>query len=97
MRLRRSTLVSVVAGAAVVVLAVALLASRGPVEALVMIALVAVLTGMYLLRRYARAEVLYRRRPEPDRPRNDEPALAATSAAAVRRGPETVDDREGTP
>jgi hypothetical protein len=63
MRIRTSILVPAVA--AVLALAGALLVVRGATEALVMIAIVAGLTGMYLLRRYARAEVLYRRRAEP--------------------------------
>jgi hypothetical protein len=37
--------------------------SRGPVEAVLMVVLVAVLAGMYLLRRHARAKLLYRRGP----------------------------------
>ncbi len=60
-RSRRSAAVAAVA--AVLVPAVALVVSGSAVEALVLIVVVAALTGMYLLRRYARAELLYRRRP----------------------------------
>lgn len=58
MRFGKSIIVPAVA---VIAAAVALLVSRGVVEALLLIAVVAALTGMYLLRRYARAELLYRR------------------------------------
>ena len=65
MRFRKPRLVSMVAaGTAVLVLAVTLLVSRSVIEALVLIFIVAALTGMYRLRRYARAELLYRRRAE---------------------------------
>jgi hypothetical protein len=62
-----SRLASAAAIAAVLVLAALLFVSRGLVDALSMIALVAVLTGLYRLRHHARAEVLYRRRAEPHR------------------------------
>jgi 4-amino-4-deoxy-L-arabinose transferase-like glycosyltransferase len=66
MRFRKPRLVSMVAaGTTVLVLAVTLLASRRVIDALVLIFIVAALTGMYRLRRYARAELLYRHRTEP--------------------------------
>ena len=62
MRFRKPRLVSVVAaGTAALVLAVTLLVSRGFLDALVLVLIVAALAGMYRLRRYARAELLYRR------------------------------------
>ena len=63
MRIRKSELALAVAAiAAVPVLAVTLLVSRGVIDALLMIVIVAVMAGMYMLRRYARAVLLYRRR-----------------------------------
>ncbi|GIM89862.1 hypothetical protein [Paractinoplanes toevensis] len=56
------------AGAAVVLSAVTLLVSRGVIEALVFVLVVAALAGMYRLRRYARAELIYRHRAEPRGP-----------------------------
>lgn len=53
-----------VAGAAVLALAAAMLVRRGIIEALVMVLIVAALAGMYRLRRYARDELVYRRRVE---------------------------------
>ena len=62
MRVRKSQLALAVAAiAAVLVLAVTLLASHGVIDALLMIVIAAVLAGMYMLRRYARAMLLYRR------------------------------------
>jgi len=62
--------IAVAATAAVLVLAVTLLATRGVIDALLMIVIVAVLTSAYLLRRYARAVLVYRhstpRRRHPD-------------------------------
>jgi hypothetical protein len=67
MRFRKPRLLSAVAaGAAVVLLAVTLLVRNGAIDALVLILIVAALTGMYSLRRYARAKLLYRRRAEPE-------------------------------
>jgi hypothetical protein len=65
MRFRKPRLMPMVAaGTAVLVLAVTLLVGRGVIDALVLILIVAASTGMYGLRRYARAELLYRRRAE---------------------------------
>ena len=71
MQLPRSRFLPV---AAVLVAATILLVSRGVADALLLILVVAVLTGLYMLRRYARAELLYRplaerRRPERERPK----------------------------
>jgi hypothetical protein len=60
-RFHKSQLAGSAAIAAVLALAGTLLVSRGVVDALLMIVIVAVLTGMYRLRRYARAVLLYRR------------------------------------
>jgi Flp pilus assembly protein TadB len=66
MLLRKSQRASAFAAiAAVLALAVTLLATRGVIDALLLIAIAAVLAGMYLLRRYARAVMLYRRRSRP--------------------------------
>jgi hypothetical protein len=82
MRFRKSQLaLAVVAIAAVLALAVTLLVSGGVVEALLMIVVVAGLAGMYLLRRYARAELLYRRRSGPHRRHPEgEPSSSARAA-----------------
>jgi hypothetical protein len=82
MQVRRPHLTLAVAAiAAVLVLAATLLVSGRVVEALSMIAVVAGLAGMYRLRRYARAELLYRRRPEPLR-RHAEGAPGNSARAA---------------
>ena len=47
--------------AVVVALAMIMFGATGLAEALVLLALVAVLAGMYALRRYARARLIYRR------------------------------------
>jgi hypothetical protein len=70
MRVRKSSIAPVIAVAAVLVLALMLLVSRS-FEALMMLAVVAVLTGMYLLRRYARAKLIYRHGVEPSTPISD--------------------------
>jgi hypothetical protein len=66
--------------AAVLVVAMTLLVSRGVADALLMILIVAVLAGQYMLRRYARAELLYRPLAERQRQRqpDDRPARAAS-------------------
>ncbi|MEU7902681.1 hypothetical protein [Actinoplanes sp. NPDC049118] len=51
--------------AAVLGLAVIVFVAVGLVEALVLLAIVATLSAMYGLRRYARAGLIYRRPPEP--------------------------------
>jgi hypothetical protein len=58
-----STAPAAIVGAAVLALAVILFVTVGLAEALVLIAIVAVLSGMYALRRYARARSIYRRPP----------------------------------
>ena len=85
---RRVRLTPAVAITAVLVLALAMLVSRGLTEALVMIAVVAVLTGMYLLRRYARAELLYRRdRPGSGDDGSPTPSPASTDERRRERTP----------
>ena len=56
------------AAAAGLALAVALLVPRSVVDVLLMIVIVAMLVGMYFLRRYARAELLYQRYAQRERP-----------------------------
>jgi hypothetical protein len=60
MRFWKPQLALASAAAAVLALAVTLFVRRGVVDVLVMILIGAALVGMYLLRRYARAELLYR-------------------------------------
>jgi hypothetical protein len=84
MRFRNSRLASGVAViAAVLALAVALLVSRGVVDALLMIVVVAVLAGLYMLRRHARAVLLYRR---PTLHRQHPRDVPVSSAPAAGRG-----------
>ncbi|MGC4795634.1 hypothetical protein ACLQ3H_16115 [Micromonospora saelicesensis] len=100
MRFHKSRLwLTIAVAAAVLVFAVALLVSRSVIDALLMIAIVAALTGLYHLRRYARAVLLYRRRWElrrrhpdgepvssvPVAGRRDVTASGATSVAPGRR------------
>jgi hypothetical protein len=54
--------------AAVLVTVGTLLVSRGPVDALLLIVVVTGLAGLYKLRRYARARLLYHRGGEPLQP-----------------------------
>jgi hypothetical protein len=68
MRFWKSQPVFTSAAAAVAALAVMLLVRRGVVDVLIMILIGTALVGMYVLRRYARAELLYRGRSEPERP-----------------------------
>ncbi|MEU8606492.1 hypothetical protein AB0C29_00585 [Actinoplanes sp. NPDC048791] len=65
MQARKFPLVPAVAITAVLILAVTLLLTRGLGDALLMIAAVALLAGMYLLRRYARAQTIYHRAGDP--------------------------------
>ena len=61
MRFWKPQLALASAAAAVLALAVTLFVRRGVVDVLLMILIGAALVGMYLLRRYARAELLYHR------------------------------------
>ncbi|MCA2218853.1 hypothetical protein [Jidongwangia harbinensis] len=66
MRILKSPFALATAVAAVLAVAGILLVRRGAVDALFLIVVVAGLAGMYKLRRYARARLLYRRdRAEP--------------------------------
>jgi uncharacterized membrane protein YfcA len=65
MQVRRSHVVPAVAVTTVLALAVAVLLNHGPADALLLTVLVAVLTSLYMLRRHARAQTLYRRHAEP--------------------------------
>jgi hypothetical protein len=55
----------VIVAAAVLGLAELMFVTVGIAETLVLLALVAMLSGMYGLRHYARARLIYRRSPEP--------------------------------
>ena len=82
MRIRNSRLASAVAAiAAVLALAVTLLVSRGVIDALLMIVIVAVLAGT--LRRYARAVGLYRRSSALLRRHADGGLVSAPAAGGV--------------
>jgi UPF0716 family protein affecting phage T7 exclusion len=65
MQVRSSHVVPAVAVTSVLVLAVAVFLTHGLLDALLLTVLVAVLTGLYLLRRHARAQTLYSRHDEP--------------------------------
>jgi hypothetical protein len=54
-----------IAVAAVLGVAMIMFVTIGLAEALVLLAIVGVLSGMYRLRHYARAKLIYRRAPEP--------------------------------
>ncbi|MEU8233402.1 hypothetical protein AB0C12_27800 [Actinoplanes sp. NPDC048967] len=73
MQIRSSHVVPAVAVTSVLVLAVTMFLTRGLLDALLLTALVAVLTGLYLLRRHARARTLYHRHaePQPTEPRGE--------------------------
>jgi len=65
---KRPLTLALIAAAAVALAAVALVATRGLLHVVVMAVLVAALVGGYLLRRYARARLLYdRHRPADQR------------------------------
>jgi hypothetical protein len=92
MQVRKFHLVPAVAITAVLILAVTLLLARGLADAVLMIAVVAVLAGMYMLRRYARAEVIYHRADGPAAARRREAPPSGPHDRAVRT---FVGDREG--
>jgi hypothetical protein len=75
------------ASVAVLALAVTLFVRRGVLDVLVMILIGGSLVGMYLLRRYARAELLYRRHetPPPAAPLDAEPVGNAPDLAEATR------------
>jgi hypothetical protein len=50
---------------AVLAIGMALLVTNGLLDVVLMVAVVAALVGLYRLRRYARAALLYNRRPTP--------------------------------
>jgi hypothetical protein len=82
MRFRKSQLTSAIAAiAAVLVLVATLLVGRGAIDALLGIVIGVVLAGMYLLRSYARAVLLYRRRPTPHRRRPEGEPVTSRPAA----------------
>ena len=65
--------------AAVLMVAGTLLVSCGPVDALLLIVVVAGLAGVYELRRYARARLLYHRDGEPLQPDLDRDPAASSN------------------
>jgi hypothetical protein len=67
MRFWKAQLALGLAAAAVLAMAVTLFVRRGVVDLLLMILVGAALVGMYLLRRYARAELLYTRHADTRR------------------------------
>jgi hypothetical protein len=92
MQVRKFHLVPAVAITAAVLLAVTLLLARGFADALLMIAAVAVLAGMYMLRRYARAQVIYHRADNPAASRHREAPPPGPRDRAVHT---IIGDREG--
>jgi hypothetical protein len=94
MRFRKPLLVSAVAAStAVLVLAVTLLVSRGVVEALVLVLVVAALAALYRLRRYAREELVYRRRTQvrAQEPRSEaRPGPVSSGSAGGLRLPDRI-------
>ena len=77
------------AAAAVIALAVTLGVRRGVIDVLLMVGIVAAVGGMYLLRRYARARLVYNRHVEsPARlrlPRIEEGSCSCQQSRATRR------------
>jgi len=92
MQTRKFPLVPAVAITAVLVLAVTLLLARGLADALLLIAVVAVLAGMYTLRRYARAQMIYRRADDATRSPDQEAPPTELRRRALHT---TIGDREG--
>ena len=64
MRFKRLSALILAAGAGLAT-SITLLVTRRPVDAVLTVAMVAALVGLYRLRRYARAALLYNRRPTP--------------------------------
>jgi hypothetical protein len=89
MRFSKPQLAWAVAAGAVAALAVTLFVIRGVVESLVMVCLGAALVGLYWLRRYARAELLYSRHAERRRRRSavSEDTRGRTTRSADGAGP----------
>lgn len=92
MQVRKFHLVPAVAITAVLVLAVILFLARGLADALLMVAVVAMLAGMYMLRRYARAQVIYHRADDPVVSRHQEAPPPGPRDRTVHT---TIGDREG--
>jgi hypothetical protein len=88
MRLWKPQLALALAAAAALAMAVVLFDRRGVVNVLLMILIGAALVGMYLLRRYARAELLYLRHADTEpRTASAEPAPVRTDSATGRGDP----------
>jgi hypothetical protein len=92
MRFWKPQLVLGLAAAAVLALAVTLFVRRGLVDVVLVIVIGAALVGMYLLRRYARAELLYlrhadhrRRASRPDRPGSGHPVSRIRTGQPIVR------------
>jgi hypothetical protein len=79
MREFKSLFAWVAAIAAVLMVAGILLVSRGSVDALLLIVVVTGLAGLYKLRRYARARLLYHRDDEPLQPDLDRDSAASSN------------------
>jgi hypothetical protein len=90
---KRPLALALIAAAAVALAAVALVATHGVLHVVVMAVLVAALVGGYLLRRYARARLLY------DRHRSDDQrsTVPVTSSGTGRRSTEDRRDRARIP
>ncbi len=86
MRLWKPQLASALVAGAALALAVMLFDRRGVVNVLLMILIGAALVGMYLLRRYARAELLYLRHADTDN-RTARPEPAARRGDSTGAGP----------
>ena len=70
---RPRLLAPVLAAAAVLAAGVAMYATRALLDAVMMIAVAVALTGMYRLRHYARATLIYRRSPGLPGPKQEKP------------------------
>jgi hypothetical protein len=77
------------AAAAVLAMAVVLFVRRGVVDVLLMILFGAALVGMYLLRRYARAELVYTRHADTRRRTFRPDSEPVRAVAAADRGDRT--------
>jgi hypothetical protein len=90
---KRPPALALIAAAAVALAAVALVATHGLLHVVVMAVLVAALVGGYLLRRYARASLLYDRHRSDDR----RSTVPVTSAETGRGSMEDRRDRARIP
>jgi hypothetical protein len=89
MQLWKPQLALGLAAAAVLAMAIVLFARRGVVDVLLMILFGAALVGMYLLRRYARAELVYTRHADTRRRTSRPDSEPTRTEAAADRGDRT--------